>query len=169
MNIEKASAQLEQQGQAIFALAAGLTEKESRFKPDPETWSILEVLNHLVDEEVLDFRRHLEHILFTPDMPWPEIDPQGWVTEKKYNERQLGITLQNFKAEREKSIAWLATLGHPNWNAAVDMPWGSLTAGDMLASWLAHDLLHMRQLVELRYSITAAASSSFSLEYAGEW
>lgn len=169
MDIEQASSQLAHQGQAIFALAGDLTEEEYRFKPDPEYWSILEVLNHLVDEEVLDFRRHLEHILFTPDKPWPKIDPQGWVTEKRYNDRQLGETLQNFKAEREKSIAWLATLGHPKWDAAVEMPWGPLTAGDMLASWLAHDLLHMRQLVELRYSITAAASSPFSLEYAGEW
>lgn len=169
MNLENASIQLIHQEQAIISLASGVTENDSRLKPDPENWSILEVLNHLFDEEVFDFRRHLEHILFTPDMPWPEIDPQGWVTEKQYNKRRLGDTLENFEVEREKSIAWLATLGHPNWNAAVSMPWGSLTAGDMLASWLAHDLLHLRQLVELRYSITASTSSPFRLEYAGDW
>lgn len=169
MNIDQAAAQLNWQGQAITTLAAGLTEKDSRFKPDPDSWSLLEVLNHLVDEEVLDFRRHLGHILFTPDKPWPEIDPEGWVTEKHYNETRLVNTLQNLKAEREKSIEWLCGLSTPNWDASVSMPWGSLSAGDMLASWLAHDLLHMRQMVELRYHLTAADSIPFCLEYAGKW
>lgn len=169
MEAEKAANQLRYYGQAITILTAGLTEKDSRIKPDPEKWSILEVLNHLVDEEVLDFRRHLGHILFTPDKPWPKIDPEGWVTEKHYNESRLEETLQNFKTEREKSIAWLFGLSAPNWDASVSMPWGSLSAGDMLSSWLAHDLLHLRQIVALRYHLTAKQYQPYDVTYAGKW
>lgn len=169
MEAEKAVEQLRYQGQAILALTGGLSEVEARNKPDPENWSILEVLNHLVDEEILDFRRHLGHILFTPDQPWPEIDPEGWVTEKNYNKFRLDETIQNFKAEREKSIAWLLGLSQPDWDAAISMPWGALSAGDMLSSWLAHDLLHLRQLVELRYQLTKNQCHPFDVTYAGKW
>ena len=169
MKPETAVEQLRYQGQAITVLTAGLTEEEARFKPDPESWSILEVLNHLVDEEVLDFRRHLGHTLFTPDERWPEIDPEGWVNETHYNESQLAETLQKFKSEREKSIAWLLGLSTPDWDASVSMPWGSLSAGDILASWLAHDLLHLRQIIALRYHLTASQCQPYEVTYAGKW
>lgn len=169
MELKKAIQQLNEQGQAILTLAAGFSPVEARWKPAEGNWSVLEVLNHLVDEEVLDFRRHLDHIFNTPQTSWPKIDPQGWVTEKRYNERKLEETLAQFKTEREKSLAWLGELGAPVWDAAVSMPWGSLTAGDMLAAWLAHDILHMRQLIELRYQITRVRCEPYRVLYAGEW
>ncbi|MBG0784585.1 MAG: DinB family protein [Anaerolineaceae bacterium] len=169
MDLQKAISQLTEQSQAILTLGAGFSLAEARWKPDPESWSVLEVLNHLVDEEVLDFRRHLDHILHTPEASWPSIDPQGWVAEKGYNQRNLEETLAQFKTERQKSLAWLGELQTPDWNSAVTMPWGSLTAGDMLASWLAHDLLHLRQLIELRYQITISRCDPYRVLYAGEW
>ena len=152
-----------------WSLGSGFSQPEARWKPNSESWSVLEVLNHLVDEEILDFRRHLDHILHTPESPWPIIDPQGWVTEKQYNERDLDTTLTQFKAEREGSLAWLTELGTPNLESTVSMSWGSLTAGDMVAAWLAHDLLHIRQLNELRYQITIARCEPYRVLYAGEW
>lgn len=169
MDKQQMITQLEGQGQAILILADGLTDEEVRWKPNPSSWSLLEVLNHLVDEEIHDFRRHLEHILNTPYQPWPEIDPQGWVTLRKYNQRNLVETLANFKTERIASIAWLKTLSNPNWDTYVEFSWGNLSAGDMLASWVAHDVLHLRQLIELRYQLAANFSQPYSLDYAGKW
>lgn len=169
MDLNKIITQLRHQDIAIRSLAADITEEEARWKPDADSWSILEVLNHLVDEEVYDFRQHTAHILFTPDQPWPEIDPQGWVTERAYNQRVLAETLQNFKREREKSLTWLGELTDPNWDSSVTFHWGALSAGDMLASWLAHDLLHIRQLVELCYQLTSANFQPYGVEYAGKW
>ena len=169
MNFDKAVQQLENQGKAILALGKDLSVEQARWKPDPGEWSILEVLNHLVDEEQLDFRRHLHHILFTLAEPWPEIAPQDWVIAKKYNLLDLEQTLDNFISEREKSIEWLNNLTDPDWNLSIDLSWGKLSAGDMLASWCAHDLLHLRQLVELRYWLTRSDSKPFNIDYAGKW
>jgi hypothetical protein len=169
MNIHTATTQLKTQGQAVAALVTGLTLEEARWKPALDSWSVLEVLNHLVDEEIYDFRTHLDHILHSPDQPWPSIDPGGWVTLRHYNQGDVDETLIRFEAEREKSLAWLAGLPPLDWDAAVTHSWGTLSAGDMLASWLAHDLLHLRQLVELRYLITAAASQPYQPDYAGKW
>jgi hypothetical protein len=169
MDLQNACPQLKAQGQAVIALATGLTTEEARWKPNPESWSVLEVLNHLVDEEIFDFRTHLDHILHTPGKDWPKIDPEGWVTQRHYNQQSLDDTLLRFEAERETSLSWLAGLPMPDWNAAVTQPWGTLSGGDMLAAWLAHDLLHIRQLVELRFHITKAANQPYQLDYAGKW
>lgn len=169
MDLNKAIAQLRHQDIVIRSLVASLSDEQARVKPDADSWSILEVLNHLVDEEIFDFRRHTEHILFTPDQPWPEIDPQGWVTEREYNQRVLAETIQNFKSERGKSLIWLGELTDPNWDSKVTFSWGDLSAGDMLASWLAHDLLHIRQLIELKYSLTRSDCLPYGVEYAGKW
>ena len=169
MELSTASAQLKAQGQAILELADGLSLEQARWKPEEKSWSVLEVMSHLVDEEVLDFRRHLDHLLHTPQDPWPRLDPQGWVTAKRYNERQLDATLAAFAAERETSLKWLASLQAPNWDSAAVTPWGSLSAGEMLASWLAHDLLHLRQLIELRYALTQQSCAPYDVEYAGGW
>ncbi len=169
MNLHKAGKQLQTQGQAIIALCGATSEEDARWKPDPENWSILEVLNHLVDEETLDFRTHLAHILNTPDQPWPQIDPARWVTEKRYNEQRMDETLEKFTVEREKSVTWLDSLTAPDWHACVSLPWGALSAGDMLAAWLAHDLLHLRQLNTLRFQRTQMTSHPFRVDYAGKW
>lgn len=169
MEIKESIQQLQTQGDMIIALTAGLTAAKVRWKPDAMSWSILEVLNHLLDEEILDFRQHLDHILHKPDQSWPKIDPQGWVLEKGYNQRSLEGTLAEFKQARAESLHWLKALTAPKWDATVDLPWGRLTAGDMLASWLAHDLLHARQIVELRYLQTKHDYQPFSVQYAGEW
>jgi hypothetical protein len=166
---KKMRAQLENQGEAILLLTAGLDERQARWRPDEESWSVLEVLNHLVDEDIEDFRCHLDHVLHTSDQPWPEIDPQGWVMDRKYNQRILDDSISRFREVRTQSTIWLQGLESPDWDAAVRMPWGLLTAGDVLSSWLAHDLLHLRQLAELRYQLTAKDCAPCRLDYAGQW
>ncbi|MCL4530048.1 MAG: hypothetical protein M1282_11610 [Chloroflexi bacterium] len=47
----------------IRALLSGIGQEEAQFKPTPETWSMLEVICHLYDEEREDFREHLDFIL----------------------------------------------------------------------------------------------------------
>ena len=169
MNLDHLTAQLARQAEAIRALVHGVSDEQARWKPDPDHWSILEVTHHLYDEEIEDFRAHLNHILYHADQPWPRIDPGGWVTQRRYNEQDPAAMLAKLLAERQKSLAWLRSLAAPDWAAAIAMPWGSLTAGDMLASWAAHDLLHLRQLVELHFAWTQRSVAPHSVEYAGDW
>jgi len=86
----------------------------------------------------------------------------------------LAAALADFMAEREASLAWLGSLGdgvaEVGWNAGALAPWGSkLTAGDIMAAWVAHDLLHIRQLNELRYAYLVQQVAPYSARYAGEW
>ena len=161
--------QLRRGPQRVRALAAGLSPRQARFKPDPDSWSILEVVNHLVDEEIHDFRSHLDFILSPRGKEWEPIDPGAWVTERKYNERDLEESLENFARERAKSLAWLDSLGEVDWDTVYTSEYGSMRAGDMLAAWAAHDGLHLRQLVELLRVVTEQAAGNYDVSYAGEW
>jgi hypothetical protein len=127
------------------------------------------VVNHLHDEEREDFRLRLDYCLNHPGEAWPRIDPKGWVTQRDYNSRDLEHSLGSFLEERQRSLVWLATLGEPDWNAVQTAPFGEIRTGDMLAAWVAHDLLHLRQLVELHRAYTLQDVSPYDVGYAGEW
>ena len=169
MDLEFFASQMANHAATIQSLAQGLSAEQARWKPDPHTWSILEVINHLYDEEREDFRVRLDLILHHPDQPWPPINPQGWVTGRLYNQRDLAQSVENFLQERRKSLAWLRGLEAPDWQASVTAPFGKLSAGDIFAAWVAHDLLHLRQLVELHWAYTLQAAHPYQVNYAGEW
>src|SRR5574341_2615827 len=86
----------------IRALLGGITQDEARVKPDPESWSILEVICHVYDEEREDFREHLDFILHRQNEEWHRIDPQGWVNERKYNEQDFPEIQEKFFFERKQ-------------------------------------------------------------------
>ena len=169
MDMDRLLSQMEEDAGRVRALARGVSAEQARWKPDPDTWSILEVVNHLLDEERHDFRVRLDYTLHRPGDPWPPIDPGGWVTERGYNQRDLDASLAQFLSERKASIAWLRALSTPDWDASYEAPWGPIRAGDLLASWVGHDLLHLRQLVELHRALGLAYGSPYRAEYAGDW
>ena len=153
----------------IAALVRGVNQDEARWKPDRTTWSFLEVINHLHDEEVEDFRVRLDIILHNPEKPWPPIDPEAWVSQRRYNQRDLEASLKSFLDSRAASLEWLHGLGNPDWDATYQAPWGVMRAGDMFVAWVTHDQLHMRQLVELHRLRTADMARPYRLDYAGSW
>lgn len=170
MDFAMCQEQLRQNGGLIRQLVADITEDEAKMKPSPDDWSVLEVVNHLYDEEREDFRQRFDYLLHRPGEEWPPINPQGWVTERSYNERELASSLQDFLDERQKSLAWLADLDQPDLEAFETHPAaGKFHAGDMLAAWVAHDILHLRQLVELKYFLMSRLVEPYSPRYAGEW
>jgi hypothetical protein len=45
---------------------------------------------------------------------------------------------------------------------------GRLSAGTFLSNWLAHDYLHIRQIIRLKYQYLQRQTRE-SLDYAGAW
>ncbi len=169
MDTKSLLSQFRHNAERIRALVSGISNEDARLRPTPEAWSVLEVVNHLLDEEIHDFRSHLDFILNPEGKAWELIDPQGWITERNYNQRDLAQSLEQFLAERAKSIQWLESLGAVDWEISYASKWGTMKAGDMFASWVAHDGLHMRQLVELQRFLTERAAGDFDTSYAGDW
>ena len=177
--------ELQNSTEMIRALLAGVEPEAARLKPSAESWSILEVVCHLYDEEREDFREHLDFILSTSTSTrsvrrlkadfhrqkeeWHVIDTEGWVTGRKYNEQNFAEMQEKFFVEREKSLAWLKGLQNPDWAKTYTTPYRTMSAGEMFACWVAHDNLHIRQLVELRRMRLENITKPYNLEYAGDW
>ena len=153
----------------IRALLSGITQDEARVKPNPESWSILEVICHLYDIEREDFREHLDFILHRQNEEYHVIDPQSWVTERKYNEQDFIGMQEKFFTERWKSLEWLNGLSNVDWDITYTSQYGSMKAGEMFGSWIAHDNLHIRQLTELRRNFIERITQPYDIEYAGDW
>lgn len=151
----------------IGSIISNISEDEAHWKPQPKKWSVVEVLNHLYDEEKDDFRMRLDLTLNNSESRWPEIDPEKWAEEREYNKKNFQQSAENFFDERAKSLDWLNTLVNPDWNKSYQHPKiGYIYAGELLAAWLAHDFFHLRQLSNLKIQYLEAISEPYSIRYA---
>ncbi len=153
----------------IRALLKHINQEQAQVKPDAASWSILEVICHLYDEEREDFREHLDFILHRQQEEYHVIDPQAWVTQRKYNEQNFEEMCEKFFAERKQSLEWLTELSNMDLETTYTSEYGTVSAGEMFASWIAHDNLHIRQLVELRRHRIENITKPYDIRYAGEW
>lgn len=139
------------------------------WKQAPEKWSLLEIACHLLDEEIHDFRFRTQWVLEKPNQTPPNIDPVGWVTKHNYINQDYLTIVNTFLDEREISVTWLKSLNNPNWNLSYEhSKLGTLTAKHFLTNWLAHDYLHMKQILKLKYDYVKYKSGG-NLDYAGIW
>ena len=167
MNLQDFIRRFSRNTDTVSALVASVGSEQASWRPAPDKWSIVEVVNHLCDEEREDFRMRLGMVLHKPGEEWPPIDPQGWPVERKYNERDLGESLERWLGERKNTIEWLERLETPNWDASYMHPQlGTIRAGDLLTSWICHDFLHICQLGRLQYEYIKHLAAPYSSAYA---
>lgn len=174
MNPTHLIASLERFAHILPALVRDVSAGDAKWKPAPpdEVWSILEIVTHLCDEEVDDFRMRVRLTLVEPTRGWPPIDPPRWAIERKYNDGDLRMAVDRFVRERDASITWLKSLKPPgpDWSTAhVHPKFGAIRAGDLLTSWAAHDALHLRQIAKRMYQLAQRDGGEFGAGYAGEW
>jgi hypothetical protein len=162
--------QLETNVEVIRALSSPVGAGQAVWKPAPQDWSVLEVINHLADEEAEDFGARLRHLLEGKTGEWAPIAPQEWVTARAYNLRDLAESIDRYAGARRESLAWLRDLENADWTSRyAHPPLEGLSAGDLLVSWAGHDLLHLRQLVELQWAYLSAGGKPYAPDYAGDW
>lgn len=154
---------------AMRAVVETISEEQANWKPNPDTWSMKEVWQHLYNEERLDFRQHLKEMLHIPPQPWVS-DPNAYITVESCQK-----ALDGFLTERTASLAWLKMLEATDWEITTQVSFSPehetfvLKAGDVLVSWVEHDILHMRQMVELLHAWSVKTAAPYSVQYAGGW
>ena len=157
--------QLKGNAQAMRALVGTISEEQAQWKPGPDTWSMNQVMEHIYNEERIDFRKILKRMLDTSPQPAEEYVPVDSCRQ----------ALEGFLIEREASIKWLEALKTTDWEVASQWPFGPtgdvtvFKAGDVLLSWIEHDILHLRQMIELLHAWNERQAPPYSLMYAGGW
>lgn len=161
-------ARLDRFPSVLDALLAATPAADWRFRPPEAGWSLVEIVNHLVDEEVEDFRARTRSTLEDPSRPWAPNDPEGIVVSRRYQERDGAESLRRFAEERARSMVWLAAVVDGPWSNARSHPTaGPLHAGDLLASWVAHDARHLGQIAKRLHALAARDGAPYSVGYAG--
>ena len=156
----------------VEGLLAGLSADDARWSPDGKTWSILEVVWHLADEEAEDFRTRLESTLRDPRAPWAPLDLESVSERRGYLGRELREAVLLFAERRAENLYWLrgAMDAGPDWSRAYQHPKvGPISAASLLASWAAHDALHLRQISKRLYGLANRDADGAPTAYAGEW
>lgn len=169
MNHLQIARELDRNKYVFRQLLSVVDQEKYSWKRSAGKWCLLEVICHLYDEEREDFRARVKHVLDTPGLPMPPIDPQGWVSSRRYMEQDYTRMLDMFLAERDRSVTWLVSLSPAPWHNAYEHPkLGTLTAQMLLNNWLAHDYLHIRQITALKYGYLRENAGT-SISYAGDW
>jgi len=157
--------QLTVNAETIRALLQRVPDGQAQWQPTPETWSLEQVMEHLYNEERLDFRQHLKEMLNDPPQPW------GAFHQEYLSLASCRQALDRFMIERNSSIAWLETLESPDWEIKTQATFAketiTLSAGDVLVSWVDHDFAHLRQMIKLLHAWNEQKAAPYSTQYAG--
>ncbi len=167
MDLKAVIDSLQYSGRAICELFDSAPEHTLRWKPAPERWSLLEILGHLCDEETDDFGIRLRLTVEDPEADWPPIDPDNTVIQRRHNEAEPGDLLTRFRENRARSLSWLRGLDVNAMAAVKTHPrFGDLRAGDLMASWALHGLLHLAQIARTRQESLKMEAAPYSTDYA---
>jgi hypothetical protein len=170
IDMDEVTCQLAGNAQAMRHLVQPISDEQAQWKPNPDTWSMKEVMEHVYNEERIDFRKILKRMFHDPPQPAGEYPHEAYVPVVSCRQ-----ALEDFLMEREASIKWLKALRSPDWEVSSQWPFGpagvvtAFRAGDVLLSWVEHDFLHLRQMIELLHAWNEKQASPYSLDYAGGW
>jgi len=88
---------------------------------------------------------------------------------REYDKQKFSEKLKMFLEERKNSIEWMKTLQNAAWENVYHHPQiGPMSAKYIIANWLAHDSLHIRQITRIKYRYLEKLSGQ-NLNYAGNW
>ena len=169
MDVTQLRARLEENGRAISALIVA-DAIECRWKPAPDRWSLVEIVNHLAAVEEIDFRQRLGLIAEDPSQDFPPIDVATPAEDGTWAAMDYAESVARWESERAKSLGWLDGVG----DIDPDLLYAGrgservpLHSGDLMSSWIAHDFFHIRQIVRLRWDYLASDETPHSPGYAG--
>jgi hypothetical protein len=127
----------------------------------------VEIVCHLRDEETEDFGARVRVVVeggrrFAPN------DPERLAIERRYRDDDGPRALAAFRERRAASLTFLAGLAPERLSGAVERPSGGALSGlDLLASWVAHDRLHVAQLAATLARGWADRWAPLRVDYAG--
>jgi len=134
---------------ALEALLDGLPDTWVRATEGPDTWSPFLVVGHLIRGELTDWIPRVEHLLAHGEaIVFPEFDREGMIEASKG--KTMRELLDEFATLRHASLERLETFrlnDHDLARKGRHPEFGTVTLGQHLATWVAHDLGHVSQIV----------------------
>lgn len=132
----------------LRTLLSGLPETWTHRDYGPSTWTAHQVIGHLIWGERTDWIPRARHILMHGDeSAFARFDRAGHLP--LCQSHSLAELLDIFALERAASLDALRDLGittHMLHRAGMHPALGRVTLGNLLATWVVHDLNHIAQV-----------------------
>ena len=124
----------------------GLDDARLRRPEKPGKWSVLEVLQHLADTELV-YGYRMRMVLTNDTPPLPGYDQDVWAREFHYRELPLAEALAQLGALRTANLRLYRSLGaEQRERAGLHSERGPERVEHILRMIGAHDLVHRRQI-----------------------
>jgi hypothetical protein len=132
------------------ALLTGISDEQAYWKPQPDRFSIAELLEHLSHVEAHYFRMNVDRILSGVNPEVAPYDQNAYYAEGTYSDRDAEESLAHWEEQREDNVELLRGLDASQLSRTAHHPEvGQITLANLLNEWALHDLGHIRQLTEL--------------------
>ncbi len=124
----------------------GLDDARLRRPEKPGKWSVLEVVQHLADTELV-YGYRVRMILTQDTPPIPGYDQDAWAREFHYRDLPVGEVLAQVGALRAANLRLYRSVGPDQLRrAGLHSERGPESVGHVLRMVGAHDLVHRRQI-----------------------
>lgn len=148
-NLGEAVAMLERTPATLSALLANLPEHWERATEGDSEWSPYDVIGHLIDGERANWMIRARHILAGEPGPFPPFDRTAHLNANQG--KSTGDLLATFAELRRENVAALVGLKLTDDDlnrTGLHPEFGEVRLGQLLATWVVHDLNHLRQIVQ---------------------
>jgi hypothetical protein len=139
---------LERTPRTLDALLRDLPDEWTRVNEGPNTWSPYDIVGHLIHGERTDWIPRAKIILECGETrTFERFDRLA--QERESQGRSLAQLLDEFARVRSKSLDDLRALNLQSSDLekrGTHPVFGSVTLGQLLATWAAHDLTHLHQI-----------------------
>lgn len=162
-NLHEALAILERTPASLSALLNGLPDTWVRATEGDGTWSPYDVIGHLIHGERVNWIPRARHLLAGETRPFAPFDRTAQFTESEG--KPLGELLATFADARRENIAALKAMNLTEDALAcrgLHPDLGGVTLGQLLATWVVHDLDHLAQVARTMAKVYRGATGPWS-------
>jgi uncharacterized damage-inducible protein DinB len=131
-----------------------LSKQQLSRRPEPDKWSIGEILAHLADTELVGGWR-MRLILGSNGVSIQPFDQDVWAKTLGYAQRDPKVSLETFRVLLEANLAMLKSLPKNLWeNYGMHQERGKETIAHIVRMFAGHDLNHLGQVEAIRRGST---------------
>lgn len=147
-SINKSIEILERTPRVLVRLTSNLSEDWTMNNEGGETWSVFDVIGHLVHGDKTDWMARIEIILSKgPDKAFKSFDRFAQLEESKG--KSLEGLLSEFAAVRELNLKKLKGFHLTDRDCSktgIHPKFGTVTLSQLISTWTVHDLDHLSQI-----------------------
>jgi uncharacterized damage-inducible protein DinB len=134
-------------------LIKALNKAQLTRRPEPDKWSIAEILAHLADAELVGSWR-MRLIIGSNGVPIQAFDQDVWAEIFAYSRRDPKVSLETFRVLRENNLRMLKALPKDLWeNYGMHQERGKETIAHLVRMFAGHDLNHLAQVERIAKEI----------------